>query len=607
MFVRKLVGYNRRQFVVHRFHLGGLYGAKSYLKRYLFGFRNDKIVYCLLYQYFFTKQVMFILSNSLRTYYDKVLFINSHYGYVFIFRRLCQILDMPYLYTKWVFGTLSNIVFFYKNVSRVQRNHLEGIYDMAFVPALTLNLNGLYNLFSLKEGRELTSVVSGILDYDVETVKGSKILFDRDSHLNYFFLGNDDNVKSLNYIMFLTIVAIFYRKLYLYTIFAHSYKRVGFVPMYFKKDMLPNFVLSGAQGGLVYFFKNFGSGKFLKKFYWYRHLRDYYFFPSNEPGDYEKLTQQFLSLYVVSRKKRRVLFFKTWQKKHRNFFFFNLQDKNFLQHLHMLLWNLFIKNTIKVNFFPIKGRIKPSSYRDPLCVIYFFLYQNFYYSQLSLNYGSILFNVNLNISLSSQYRYYDFAFAFNNITNYKILSYYNCLFRGFFHNRQPSNLTLNFFEKLYFLYFLLYEVNLIERFAALSFLKKRIVRYERKYFWTKVDEGSHFKIYNKGARFFFNTFSKMVKKKKSCFIVSRGFKRLKKPKVITDFLYYYQHYIYDIKPFWRTIYFKIFKRMLFIKPYSLSLKKYKRFRKSSFFCFFFYKPVNRVSFDSYLFKYTSLL
>lgn len=606
MFLRKLIGFNRRQFIIHRFHLGGNYEVKSYLKRYLFGFRNSKIIYRLLYQYFFVKHVLFVLSNALRTYYDKVLFINSHYGYVFIFKKLCQVLDMPYLYTKWVYGTLSNIVFFYKNVSRVQRNHLEGIYEMAFVPALTVNLNGLYNLFSLKEGRELTSLVSGILDYDIETVKNNKILFDRDCHLSYFFLGNDDNVKSLNYIMFLIITAVFYRKLHLYTIFACSYKRVGFVPMYFKKDLLPTLVLAALQGSLIYFFKNYGSPKFLKKFYWYRHLRDYYFFPSNEPGDYERLAQQFLSVYMVERKKRRILFFKSWQKKHKNYFFFNLQDKNFLQQLHMLLWSFFMKKIMKSRFFPIKKQIKLSSYRDPLSFMYFFLYHSMYYDYLLSSYTGMVLNVDLNISFISQHRYFEFGLSFNNIYNYKIMSYFKSLLRGFFHNREPNNLALNFFEKLHFLYFLLYEVNLMDRFLVFAFLKKRIVRYERKYFWTKMDEGSYFKVYNKGARFFFNKFSNMLKKKKLCYIVSRRFKKIKNLKLQTDFFYYYHHYISPIKPFWRTLYFKIFKRMLFFKPYSLFLRKYKRFRKSSCFYFFFYKPVVSVIFDSYVFKHTNL-
>lgn len=605
MLLRRLLGYSRRQFIIHRFHLGGMYEIKSYLQRYIFGLRNNKIIYRLLYQYFFVKKVLFLLSNSLRTYYDKVLFINSHYGYVFIFKRLCQILDMPYLYTKWVHGVLSNIIYFYKNVSRVKRNHLEGLYNMAFVPALTLNLNGLYNLSSLKEGRELTSVICGILDYDIRGSEYKEMSFDRNAYLNYFFLGNDDNIKSLNFIMFLVIVAIFYRKLFLYSIFK-GYKR-GNVAMYYKKDVLPTSVLFNLQGCFVYFYKNFGSSKFLKSFYWYRHLRDYYFFPFMAPGDYERLSQQFLSVYKIHKKKHKILFFKTWQRRHKNYYFFNLRDNDFLQQVQMLFWSFFIKKFNKVYFFGKKNKIRSSNYRDKYTLLYFFLYEKFYYQNLIDFYTGFVYNLNLNIKFISQFKYFNFIHSFNNINNYKIINYFKGIIGSLFINRKPMSLCLNFFSKLNFLYHLVYNSDVVSKFMFLSVLKKRVIYYERKYFWTKVNEGKNFKVYNKGARFFSNMFSKALKKRRFCSMVSRHVKSLSHLPIKTDFLYYYHHYINPIIPFWRTFYFKVFKRLEFFKFYSLFLHNYKRFRKSNLFFFFFYKPIVSMGYDSFLLKNTHLV
>lgn len=545
MYLKKLIGVTTRQFIEHRFYVGGNHGVPIYLKRYVMGLKSERLIYCFKYQYLFLKQTLLILSNTIRTYYDKVLFINGHYGYSDVFKHLCLILDMPFLYTRWVYGTLSNIYCFLGSASRISRNNLDGFYTLSYVPSVVFNLTGLYNFPSLKEGRTLGAAVCGILDYDLSVLSNKHIFFDKYNSLNYLFLGNDDNVKSLNFVMYLTIITLYYRKLFLFTLM-RVVNYDGNVPFYFN-DLNPTKAVSYTNGSMVLFYKSFGSYRYLQRFYWFRSLKDYYFFRRVSYGNYERLAQQFVSHYSYSSKK--AFFYKEKSLRNLLYPFFNLADFDFLQQIHVALINIYTKVRSKTRAF-VGGKYIKMRYSvfDHFTIFSFFLNEKRHYLQLVRFYGSLVYPLDYNLKFSYNFFYYKYIHSKNNILNYKILMYYKkVLNTNFIFNESYNKLKFNLFSKLRRMYSTVYFFYGYNRIQDIYRYNKIGYRFYYNYFFYRRNRSSYSLMFSNYSRLFFSRFRFHLEKvekvrfklwKKQCF-------RNRFPRFgygVVDYIYYYDFY-----------------------------------------------------------------
>lgn len=543
MYIKYMEGVTTRQIMEHRFHVGGKYNIFEYLTRYVIGLKSQFFVYSFKFQFLFLKKVLLVFSNAIKTYYDKVLFINGHLGYSSVFRHLCLTIDMPFLYTKWSYGTLSNIFYFYRGVSRMYKNNLEGFIDLYYIPSLVFNLTGLYNFSSLKEGRTLGAATGGILDYDLSVIQNKKIMFDKYGFFSYFFLGNDDNIKSLNFIMYLVIICLYYKKLLLFSLInIKNYS--GYAPFYNNDDYFPTKIIDGLCGSFIFFYKNFGSYNFLKRFFWFRSLKDYHFFHDMSSGNYERLTQEYLSLYTyhVCGKFQKKIFFLRQQVYKRVFFsFFNLFDHNFLRQIHSILFNAFFKLKYRPDFLRLGKYVRVRLLRlDTFTIFSFFLFEKFYYTQLVTYYGSIYHGFDVNFGLNCLY--YNYIYSYSNVLNFKMLIFYKKLINIVFYNNYKYNdLGLNLYKQLRTVYGLAYFFNSEEKRAQIYKLHKKHYKFLHGYYFERNVRGRFAFMFRNYNRNFYTNFYKFLKKKRYSSWSKQRFKT-KEGKMPEHFIYYFDFY-----------------------------------------------------------------
>lgn len=266
------------QLILNKCHIGGLCPVNMSFYKYIFGFRNRTFLYDLVYLRFFLQVTLTVIINSVNTYYDKVLMVNSNLNYSYLFKDLCQKMNMPYIYSRWVAGSLTNFHFFSTGSSLFKRNHFEGFYNLGFVPGLIMLLNGDYNRPVLKEGRVLDSVLFGIADFEPSNVACTEVNIIRHGCLNYPTLMNDDTNMSLNLYMYFMVNAIYARKLLIANLIYFEFDNINLncvVPFFLGRRTFFRRALGYKQGRICSFYKNrtkfsyFTQGQFIGKYQYF--------------------------------------------------------------------------------------------------------------------------------------------------------------------------------------------------------------------------------------------------------------------------------------------------------------------------------------------------
>lgn len=259
MFFKKICLLSYNQLIVNKCHVGGLCSINISFKKYIFGFRNHTFLYELLHLRFFFKINLAVLMNSVNTYYDKILMVNSDLNYSQVFEDLCQKIHMPYLYSRWIAGSLTNFHFFSSGGALFKPNHFEGIYKLGFVPGIIVLLNGEHNRAILKEGRVLESLLFGIADYEPAMVSFSEIDILKNGYLNYPTLMNDDNKRALNLYLYFMYNAIYARKLLINNLIFFEFTVIpddNVVPFFIGPKTFFKKSIGYKQGRICSFYKN---------------------------------------------------------------------------------------------------------------------------------------------------------------------------------------------------------------------------------------------------------------------------------------------------------------------------------------------------------------